>query len=82
MTEQEAHHEAEELMQLFLMCSSSKEDAKKCAVFSIKREIELLELISQEKYIVHYQQERFNKVLQNKNLILHKLKNYQYAPME
>lgn len=75
MTEQEASHEAEELIQLFLMCSSSKEDAKKCAVFSVKREIELLEKISQERFIVHYQQERFNMLFQDKNLVLMQLKN-------
>jgi hypothetical protein len=74
MTEQEARHEAEELLQLFLMCCSSKEDAKKCAVFSVKREIELLEKISQEKFIVYHQQERFNMLLQNKHLILAELK--------
>lgn len=74
MTEQEARHEAEELIQLFIMCTSSKEEAKKCAIFSARKEIELLEEISQEKYIVHYQQERFNKLLQDKNLILAELK--------
>ena len=74
MTEQEARHEAEELVQLFLMCKSSKEEARKCAVFSMKREIELLEKISQEKYIVYHQQERFNTLLQDKNLILQELK--------
>lgn len=74
MTEQEANHKAEELVQLFLMCTSSKEEAKKCAVFSARKEIELLEEISKEKFIVHYQQERFNKLLQEENLILSELK--------
>lgn len=82
MTEQDARHEAEELIQLFLMCTSSKEEAKKCAVFSMKKEIELLEKTNKEKFIVHWAQEKFNLLLQDKNMILHELKNYQYAPVE
>lgn len=74
MTEQEANHKAEELVQLFLMCTSSKEEAKKCAIFSARKEIELLEEINKEKFIVHYQQERFNILLQDMNLVLQELK--------
>lgn len=74
MTQQEANHEAEELIQLFLMCTSSKDEAKKCAIFSTKKEIELMEKIFKEKFIVHWAEEKFNKLLQDKNLVLQELK--------
>lgn len=74
MTPQEAQHEAEKFIQLFLMCTASKEDAKKAGVFCLKREIELMEVMGKEKFIVHWSMEKFNKLLEEKNLILDELK--------
>lgn len=75
--EQKAIHEAGQLIELFKMCTSSKDEAKRTAMFSVQREVEMLESLNKQKYIVHWAQDKFNQLLNEKNLVLNELKNTQ-----
>lgn len=73
MTEQEAKHEAEQIMQLYCMVTSANL-AKATALFSVKRNIELLEHLQKEKFIVYFNLERFNQIITDNKMILEELK--------
>lgn len=74
MNEQEAKHEAEKLMQLFSMNSPSAKFTKSAAMFSVKREIELMEYILNGKCVVHWALEKYMVLIAEKRIILDELK--------
>lgn len=52
----------------------SIEDAKQCALRAIKLQIEVLQLISEEKFVVHWASERFNNLVHSKYQLLTELR--------
>lgn len=50
------------------------EDAKQCAIRCIKLQIEMLEKIDEEKYIVHWGRDRFSQFVQDKYQLLTELR--------
>ena len=72
---EEQEQEIKKITKLFHeLPSISIEDAKQCTIRCVKLQIEVLEKINKEKYIVHWGQERFNNLLQSKYQLLTELK--------
>lgn len=74
MTE-EQESEIKRLMKLFHeLPSIGIDDAKQCVIRCIKLEIELLESLNREKFIVHWSQEKFNDLVQDKYKLLSEIR--------
>lgn len=72
---EEQENEIRRLTKIFHeLPSISIDDSKQCVIRCIKLEIELLEKVMEEKFIVHWSQERFNNLLQAKYKLLTELR--------